>query len=71
MARRGRTARQQAASSGHIKLTQYLLQKNADVNALVAPFDGKTALQGAPITGNIRIVVMLLAAGPTSAQLRR
>jgi ankyrin repeat protein len=46
-----------------MKLTAYLLQRGADVNAKAAHFGGVTALQGASIRGNIRIVMMLLIAG--------
>ncbi|KAE8420949.1 ankyrin repeat-containing domain protein [Aspergillus pseudocaelatus] len=61
--RRGRTALQEAASSGYVQMTQYLLNLNADINARAAHFGGITALQGAASSGNIRIVMMLLCAG--------
>jgi ankyrin repeat protein len=59
----GRTALQEAASSGFIQLTQYLLDHGAQVNMPAAHIGGVTALQGAAIHGNIRIVMMLLQAG--------
>lgn len=60
---RGRTALQQAASSGFVQLTEFLLAHGPDVNAPAAPFGGVTALQGAAIEGNVCIVMMLLQAG--------
>ncbi|KAF7136682.1 hypothetical protein CNMCM5793_005960 [Aspergillus hiratsukae] len=59
---RGRTALQEAASSGFVQLSEYLLAHGADVNAPAAHLGGVTALQGAAIDGDIRIVMMLLLA---------
>jgi ankyrin repeat protein len=60
---RGRTALQEAASSGYVQLSEYLLARGANVNAPAAHLGGVTALQGAAMHGNVRIVMMLLVAG--------
>jgi ankyrin repeat protein len=46
-----------------VQLTQYLLAHGARVNMPAAHFGGVTALQGAAMSGNIRIAMMLLQAG--------
>ncbi|KAK4166975.1 ankyrin repeat-containing domain protein [Cladorrhinum sp. PSN259] len=59
----GRTALQQAAENGHLKLVDILLDANADVNATPSSMYGATALQCAAIGGYLEIAQKLLHAG--------
>jgi len=65
MGMRGRTPLQEATEHRYksIELVEWLLDHGADVNAPPAARCGITALQGAAISGNLKLAMMLIARG--------
>lgn len=57
----GLTALQAAAKVGHLKLANWLLEANTDVNAKAHRYSGRTALQGAAEQGHLEVIEWLLA----------